>query len=144
MTQVLVLQNQRTRKADSQPKKGAHTHKRGKKKSLPPGPVIPKFSRNMSVGQLLTQLTRIWETHVGNVKVAASTQAADPPAQGPLAAPTEVEPATTREPTTTREENHEGTQDLVGGQVSGETRNEENGSKDRKDSGVSTCVHFRF
>ncbi|KAJ1434578.1 hypothetical protein SESBI_05446 [Sesbania bispinosa] len=67
------------RKADSQPKKGAHTHKRGKKKSLPPGPVITKFARNMSVGQLLTQLTK--ETHVGNVKAAASTQAADPPAQ---------------------------------------------------------------
>ncbi|KAJ1386596.1 hypothetical protein SESBI_40646 [Sesbania bispinosa] len=86
------------RKADSQPKKGAHTHKR--------------------------------ETHVGNVKAAASTQAADPPSQGPLAAPTEAEPATTREPTITREENHEETHDAVGGQVTGEATNEENGNKD--------------
>ncbi|KAJ1390110.1 Transposase, MuDR, plant [Sesbania bispinosa] len=118
------------RKADSQPKKGAHTHKRGKKKSLTPGPVIPEFARNMSIGQLLTQLTRVWETHVGNVKAAASTQAADPPSQGPLAAPTEAEPATTREPTITREENHEETRDAVGGQVTGEATNEENGNKD--------------
>ncbi|KAJ1430023.1 hypothetical protein SESBI_08093 [Sesbania bispinosa] len=99
---------------------------KGKKKSLTPGPVIPEFARNMSVGQLLTQLTRVWEM----LRQLPQPKQQTPPSQGPLAAPTEAEPATTREPTITREENHEETHDAVGGQVTGEATNEENGNKD--------------
>ncbi|KAJ1376302.1 hypothetical protein SESBI_50076 [Sesbania bispinosa] len=50
--------------------------KRGKKKSLPTGPVIPEFARHMSVGQLVTQLSQIWQHHIDIVKASALEQAA--------------------------------------------------------------------
>ncbi|KAJ1428939.1 Transposase, MuDR, plant [Sesbania bispinosa] len=40
--------------------KGGNQWKRGKKKSLPPSPVIPEFARHMFVGQLVTKLTQVW------------------------------------------------------------------------------------
>ncbi|KAJ1409207.1 hypothetical protein SESBI_22932 [Sesbania bispinosa] len=52
----------------------------GKKKSLRLGPAIPKFARNMSVGQLATQLSRVLE-HIDCIKAAASAQAAELGAQ---------------------------------------------------------------
>ncbi|KAJ1440737.1 MBL fold metallo-hydrolase [Sesbania bispinosa] len=79
-TQVLELLNPRqipTRKADTASNKGAHTHKRGKKKTLQPGPSIPIWARNMLVGQLVTQLTQVWQKHVDHLKQVASLQATE-------------------------------------------------------------------
>ncbi|KAJ1435972.1 hypothetical protein SESBI_04524 [Sesbania bispinosa] len=63
-----IKTNQGPRKADTATQKGtsptemgAHAHKRGKKKSLPPGPSILEFARHMSVGQLVRHLTAIWD-----------------------------------------------------------------------------------
>ncbi|KAJ1392049.1 hypothetical protein SESBI_36120 [Sesbania bispinosa] len=55
--------------------------KRGKKKSVPPGPTIPDFARNMSVGQLVTHLSRVWEEHRARVTALASAQSGEIPTQ---------------------------------------------------------------
>ncbi|KAJ1385280.1 hypothetical protein SESBI_41796 [Sesbania bispinosa] len=116
------------RKADTTTKKGTspiemggHAHKRGKKKSLPPGPSIPEFARNMSVGQLVTHLSAIWQHHLQKLQAATSAQAeqlgveqdpADPTLPGAattVQAPTELEPTLAGPSTTNGEENdHQG------------------------------------
>ncbi|KAJ1428938.1 hypothetical protein SESBI_08654 [Sesbania bispinosa] len=49
---------------------------KGKKKSLPLSPVIPKFARRMFVGQLVSKLTQVWQHHIDIVKATTSEQAA--------------------------------------------------------------------
>ncbi|KAJ1428931.1 hypothetical protein SESBI_08647 [Sesbania bispinosa] len=61
--------------------KGSTQWKRGKKKFVPPGPAIPDFARNMSVGQLVTHLSRVWEEHRARVTALASAQSGEIPTQ---------------------------------------------------------------
>ncbi|KAJ1384413.1 bifunctional demethylmenaquinone methyltransferase/2-methoxy-6-polyprenyl-1,4-benzoquinol [Sesbania bispinosa] len=65
----------------TQSTKGATQWNRGKKKSVPPGPAIPDYARNMSVGQLVTHLSRVWEEPRARVKSLASAQSGKLPTQ---------------------------------------------------------------
>ncbi|KAJ1410545.1 hypothetical protein SESBI_21859 [Sesbania bispinosa] len=62
---------------------GGSTTKRGRKKSNQTGPAIPEFARNMTVGQLVREMSRVWEQHKNNLRAAESAQGPSPSTQLP-------------------------------------------------------------